>query len=198
MGTRHIIAVAKDNEYKLAQYGQWDGYPSGQGAGVLSFLKANKLEVFAEKLSNVSYITEEELKQRWVEAGAAPDEEWVTLDVSRKMAEMYPENVRDTGSDILGIILNAERPIKVTNSIDFAADSVFCEWGYVIDLDKNTFEVFRGFNHDPLTESDRFYNLDKPGEFHPIKLLKSYDLNNLPSEEDFVEELDKLQEEAIA
>lgn len=198
MGTRHLIAVAKDNDYKLAQYGQWDGYPSGQGVSVLSFLKANKLEDFVEKLSNVSFITEEELKQCWIEAGAKPEEEWVTLDASRKMQEMYPENVRDTGAEILDIIMNADKPIKVINSIDFAADSIFCEWAYVIDLDKQTLEVFRGINHDPLTESDRFYNLDKPGEFHPIKLLKSYDLSNLPSEEDFVNELDKLQEEAIA
>lgn len=29
MGTRHIIAVVADDEYKIAQYGQWDGYPSG-------------------------------------------------------------------------------------------------------------------------------------------------------------------------
>ena len=198
MGTRHLIAVAKDNDYKLAQYGQWDGYPSGQGVDVLAFLKANNLEAFVEKLSNVSFITEEELKQRWIEAGAKPDEEWVTLDVSRKMQEMYPKNVRDTGAEILDIIMNADRPIKVINSIQFAADSAFCEWGYVIDLDKNTFEVFRGLNYDPLTESDRFYSLDNSSGVHPIKLLKSYDLNSLPSEEDFVKELYKLQEEAIA
>ena len=30
MGTRHLIAVQLDGEYKIAQYGQWDGYPEGK------------------------------------------------------------------------------------------------------------------------------------------------------------------------
>ena len=28
MGTRNLTCVFKDGEYKVAQYGQWDGYPS--------------------------------------------------------------------------------------------------------------------------------------------------------------------------
>lgn len=41
MGTRHLICVQHNNEYKVAKYGQWDGYPSGQGAGILEFLKGS-------------------------------------------------------------------------------------------------------------------------------------------------------------
>jgi len=39
MGTRHLICVVKGKEYIVAQYGQWDGYPTGQGIGVLNFFK---------------------------------------------------------------------------------------------------------------------------------------------------------------
>jgi hypothetical protein len=42
MGTRHLIAAKIDGVYKLAQYGQWDGYPDGQGVAVLDFLAAFK------------------------------------------------------------------------------------------------------------------------------------------------------------
>jgi len=32
MGTRHLsMAYNKGGEVKVAQYGQWDGYPEGQG-----------------------------------------------------------------------------------------------------------------------------------------------------------------------
>jgi hypothetical protein len=199
MGTRHLIAVVHEGEYKVAQYGQWDGYPSGQGAGVLNFLQ-EKMDraLFEEKLKNVSFITQEELTQRWVDAGADPGSSFVTLQVASTMQARYPENSRDTGSDILAIIQDADRPIKIVNSLDFAGDSVFCEWGYVVDLDKNTFEVYKGFNEIPLTESDRFYGIPSSNDnHHAIRLLKSFDLNNLPTEEAFIEELDTLRE-AIA
>ena len=39
MGTRNLTAVMIDGEYKVAQYGQWDGYPSGQGLTCLHFLR---------------------------------------------------------------------------------------------------------------------------------------------------------------
>ena len=39
MGTRHLICAISDDEYRIAQYGQWDGYPEGQGAAILEFLK---------------------------------------------------------------------------------------------------------------------------------------------------------------
>jgi hypothetical protein len=34
MGTRNLIAVFFDGEYRVAQYSQWDGYPEGQGGNV--------------------------------------------------------------------------------------------------------------------------------------------------------------------
>ena len=35
MGTRHLICAISDDEYRIAQYGQWDEYPEGQGAAIL-------------------------------------------------------------------------------------------------------------------------------------------------------------------
>ena len=40
MGTRNLIMVRKKNgDLKVAQYCQWDGYPSGHGVDILTFLK---------------------------------------------------------------------------------------------------------------------------------------------------------------
>ena len=58
MGTRHLIAVQKDGEYKVAQYGQWDGYPEGQGVRVLEFLRNTDIELFKKRLSNVRFFDE--------------------------------------------------------------------------------------------------------------------------------------------
>jgi hypothetical protein len=37
MGTRHLIAVQLGGEYRVAQYGQWDGYPDSAGIDVLFY-----------------------------------------------------------------------------------------------------------------------------------------------------------------
>ncbi|EGP83674.1 unnamed protein product [Zymoseptoria tritici ST99CH_3D1] len=38
MGTRHLILVWYKGKWHIAQYGQWDGYPGGQGMTVFRFL----------------------------------------------------------------------------------------------------------------------------------------------------------------
>lgn len=39
MGTRHLICVFYQGRFVVAQYGQWDGYPEGQGVKILKFLR---------------------------------------------------------------------------------------------------------------------------------------------------------------
>lgn len=192
MGTRNLICVVKDNEYKVAQYSQWDGYPSGQGITILDFL-TNEMNrcVFEEKLDNmISFGTEEEIQEQWKECGA-DDSGWANMEISDLHRKLYPENSRDTGANILNIIQNTIKPLKLQNNIDFAANSLYCEWAYVIDLDKNTFEVYQGFNEYPLTKNERFYNMPKieykiDANYYPVKHIVSFDINNLPTEEDFL------------
>ena len=56
MGTRNLTMVQLNNEIKIAQYGQWDGYLEGAGATIFDFLKnliRNKnIEKFKENVRN--------------------------------------------------------------------------------------------------------------------------------------------------
>ena len=199
MGTRHLIAVQVDGEYKVAQYGQWDGYPSGQGASILEFLRNHKkkLPAFAEAVRACSEMSEEDYEQAWVDCGANPDSDFVTADVSEKFRQRYPYLSRDCCADILNYVFNAgKNGLKLRYALDFAADSLFCEWAYVIDLDKNTFEVFKGVNTTPLDPSERFASLpvepDNIGkQYYQVKLVQSYDLDKLPTVKKFVSTLEK-------
>jgi hypothetical protein len=87
--------------------------------------------------------------------------------------------------------------IGVIDNSDFAADSLFCEWAYVIDFDKNTFEVYKGFNKEPLDPSERFFHLTdkKDGEYYPVQHLKTYPLDELPTLGKFLEDLKDTDEE---
>lgn len=189
MGTRNLEVVVLEGEVRVAQYSQWDGYPSGQGITALEFVRDEmNRDEFTQKVKQSSWITDEQLKQLWVDAGADPKSDMVSFDVSEKFSKLHTHLSRDCGADIFSLIQKSPNGLKLKNSINFAADSLFCEWAYLIDLDKNTFEVYKGFNETPLSESDRFYFLspESEGKYTPIQLAKSFDLNNLPSNEEFL------------
>lgn len=187
MGTRHLVAVQVDGEYKVAQYGQWDGYPSGQGAGLLAWLHDADLAYLKQQVANTSQITQEAYQAAWVECGANPDSDYVSMDVNEKFKEKYPHLSRDASWHALEEIYAQSPGLTMLNQIGFANDSLFCEWAYVIDFDKNTFEVFKGFNHTPLDTTDRFYNGAAAGtEYYPVSKVAEFNLDNLPTVEEFV------------
>lgn len=202
MGTRHLTCVVKDGEYKVAQYGQWDGYPTGQGVEILEFLTRMNKDIFSEKIDKLSFLTQEELDNRWFEFGVIPGSSSVSMSIADEFAKTYPENSRDTGSRVLNIIYNSEEPLKLDNNLEFAADSLFCEWAYVIDLDQNTFEVYEGFNKTPLSKNERFNFLEYKsrksydgGTYYPVKLIVVFSLSDLPSEEEFLNSIPNDDEE---
>jgi hypothetical protein len=197
MGTRNLTMVISNGETKVAQYGQWDGYPSGNGAIVLDFLHSTDFNEFKKKLNKVIFVNGNKEKeiQNWLKS-IGSDNGWLTGEQSKLYQEKYPYLTRDNGANILQMIMDGEEDeIWVTNSTEFAGDSLFCEWAYLIDLDKNKLEVYEGFNKEPLTIQDRFFNLtDKDSEYYPIRMVKSYDLNNLPLEDEFLNDFKQEQE----
>jgi hypothetical protein len=203
MGTRNLTCVAIDNSYKVSQYGQWDGYPSGQGVTILNFLR-NKLNrpLMEKRLREVQFLNDEEIEL-----------------INKSNEELPRQFSRDCGGRILEFLQNGEyikselvgwdgdrksvtytwKMDKLHNRLDFAGDSLFCEWAYVVDFDENTFEVYEGFVKEPH-EGERFSNMEyekshREPQYYPIKLKKKYDLNNLPTEEEFLKELEEQEEQ---
>jgi len=200
MGTRHLICCVIDGEYKVAQYGQWDGYPSGQGVRVLNFLKNRidcgpfgTMELFKEKLRTITEISNDEIDETCRAVGIDPTERYITWDGAKKHSQNYPHLSRDTGAEILDIVYYSPLNMKLKTTLNFAADSLFCEWCYVIDFDKNTFEVYEGYNQTPLDTNERFYFLSHMSRdgFYPVKHLVTFDLFNLPLQEEFLRVCEK-------
>lgn len=185
MGTRHLIAVVIDEHYKIAQYGQFDGYPGGQGTTILEFLRTVNHDAFKKKLNNVFLYSDEswdELTKR-VETNQFLQTSFNTL---------YPELNRDLSAKILTMVqLNKDKELYLKDSLDFVGDSLFCEWAYVIDFDDNVLEVYKGFNEEPLDESERFYGFKQEREkYYPVKFKAKWSLDNLPTNEEFINTLD--------
>ena len=161
MGTRFLAAAALDGEYKIAQYGQFDGYPEGAGVNILSFLQdiieTNRVEEFKNKLKTCV------LSNR--------------LTISESFYNSAPQFNIGLGEGIFDFILSGNGDLILENNIRFASNSLHCEWGYVIDFDRERLECYKGFNKTPLSEDDRFSifelfakNNNSEG-YHPIKKI---------------------------
>lgn len=205
MGTRNLTMVISEGKTRIAQYGQWDGYPEGQGRTVINFmrdiLKKNQLKEFKAQLRKCRFVNkkkQQEIDKHLESLGITGD--WMTMEQAKLVDEAYPLFTRDNGAEILNLVFKStEKTIWLHDQSTFAADSLFCEWAYVIDLDKKTLEVYTGFNQRPVKKTDRFYYLESwlkkqkdSGNYHPITLLKKYKLNDLPTYAKFKSELNKL------
>ncbi len=198
MGTRNLIAVKKDGEYKIGQYGQWDGYPEGQGVGCLEFLsEEGNQDALKNALSKVRFIDKDGKDKEFMDSYEANAPEWSSdpdnrTDEQKHWFRNYVS--RDLGSKILGNVSGSmDDEVLLINQVKFAGDSLSCEWAYVIDFDLNTFECFRGFNEEEVTEG-RFLSsdesLEKSDGYHPVVLIKKYMLDSLPTEEQFLADLE--------
>ena len=157
MGTRNLTVV-KDLEgtTKIAQYGQWDGYPSYSGIKALEFLrdKVNRDNLLVE-LQNVQFVGDEEVDQLY--------KQFETTDWENKdFLNAYPGLHRDTGIGILEVVANSTDTIKTVDNTEFANDSLFCEGIYEVDFSTNKFTS--NFND----------------------VVAMYDLDNLPTDEEYL------------
>jgi hypothetical protein len=203
MGTRNLTVVVVDGKNVVAQYGHWDGYPAGQGRVALEFCREHLAseagrDAFKRKLSSCRFATAKALEEGYKSVGVVGD--WLTTEQAIHFGELFPFLSRNHGAGVLGLISkHSGGPILLQDSSDFAGDSLFCEWAYVIDLDKNALEAFMGGNHKPLDDSDRFAKAPvddrHKGKYYPIRLSGTWNLDSLPSFEEFESKLEREESE---
>jgi hypothetical protein len=157
MGTRNLTVVKNNlGETKIAQYGQWDGYPSYSGIQALEFLRDEyNQQLLNVKLDLVQFIGDEEVDELYKQFEST---DWE----NKAFLNAYPGLHRDSGIDILKIVANATFPIKTVDNSEFANDSLFCEGIYEVDFSTNKFTS--NFND----------------------IVVAYDLNNLPTNEEYL------------
>jgi hypothetical protein len=157
MGTRNLTVVKNlEGTTKIAQYGQWDGYPSYSGIEALKFLrdKVNRDNLLVE-LQNVQFVGDEEVDQLY--------KQFETTDWENKdFLNAYPGLHRDTGIGILQVVANSTSTIKTVDNTEFANDTLFCEGIYEVDFSTNKFISIYADNK------------------------VSYDLDDLPSDEEYL------------
>ena len=170
MGTRNLTCVVKNGEYKVAQYGQWDGYLSGQGTTVLKFLRTTNMKEFNKNIDKVKFMNSVEINE---------------LDKTN-WKETHPYLSRDYAAKILNVIMSNGGEVELIDESEFGKDSLMCEYAYVINLDTMKLEVYSGFNQSKNNQSTRFYVEDPDGNYYGSSLLVEFDTNELPTDKEFL------------
>jgi hypothetical protein len=162
MGTRNLTVVKNlEGTTKIAQYGQWDGYPSYSGIQALEFLrdKTNRDNLMVE-LQQVEFITDYEVDTLYKQYEST---DWENKD----FLNAYPGLHRDTGVGILEVVANTTKTIKTVDNSEFRNDDLFCEGIYEVDFSTNKFISTYG------------------------GMVVEYDLDTLPSDEEYLASFEK-------
>lgn len=216
MGTRGAFGVIINEEEKIG-YNQMDSYPDGWGVRNLRWLreslKDTTMEALRELASNAQVVDEDD--------GPKPTPEeveylkpWTNLGVSEQSTDDWYCLTRGSHGDI-GEMLACGYIIDRRN---FPLDSLFCEWAYIVDFDREVFEVYRGFQEKvpragrwagrPTRAENRRYHrehinwcanrgrepwLPVTPKFKAVELVASWPFSDLPSDEDFLEHFELVQ-----
>jgi hypothetical protein len=166
MGTRNLTVV-KDasGEVKIAQYGQWDGYPSGQGLTALNFLSSPaNVAALKDNLDLCYWIGTDE--HNAILSNYANNDGWMDMETGERFKNDYPSLTRDICSDILQYVTDCIDKVPLVNEYDFKDDQLFCEGIYEVNFQTNKFISTYG------------------------KVVE-FDLDNLPNEEEYLKSFEE-------
>lgn len=145
MGTRHLITVFDEQgDLKVAQYGQFDGYPSYTGVRALEWLGMvvrydpwGKLRSpLADGLKRCRFGTDEEFETLYKQF---PKMNYVGEEDEIRFRTLYPNLVRETGIDILGVVAYSVGEVLLSDQSDFAEDELMCEGIYSVNFQSGLF-----------------------------------------------------------
>ena len=179
MGTRHLItAFDEQGELKVAQYGQWDGYPSGQGITMLNILRYTTRTDYTGKL--VSEVANGLARCRWGSEdelnaiyNSLPEMNYLGTDDSKNFNLLYPNLTRDTGADILNVVAWSVGEVLLVDHSDFAEDELFCEGIYSVNYQSKMFTS----KYDGL--------------------VVSFPLDDLPTNQEYLDAFEKAKEDWV-
>jgi hypothetical protein len=179
MGTRGFLGFVAEDTEKIT-YNHFDSYPSGLGINVLTWLRAAS--------DSLTAVRERIVALRVVDGESEPTEEdierlrkYANTRVSNQRLNEWYVLLRETQGDPHAI-LDAG---VIEDGSDFPADSLFAEYGYMVDLDAGAFEAYIGFQQG-THDKGRFAKREGREGYAPVALAASWPLTELPTDEEFL------------
>lgn len=178
MSTRGLYGIRKNGVDKCT-YNHSDSYPSYLGFNIVSFCKESSIENLNIFFDNIEIVDElskptEKQKKYCEELGLAnfsvasqSNDDWYCLlrNLQGNFALYYK-------------YINDNKRIFMIDNSEFIKDSLFCEYAYIINLDKNVLEFYKGFQTKRQNKNRYGVRRDENG-YYPCRLIKEFSLDDI-------------------
>lgn len=171
MSTNGVYGFYKNGINKLT-YNHSDSYPSYLGDNIVSFINKSSFDEMNDIFDRIILVDQDEPAS---DKAIRECHQYCNISVSNGDIANWYCLLRGTQGDLFAY-KNGLR--YMIDSQEFIKYSLFCEWGYIINLDTNMLEIYKGGQKTP--QNNR-YIIDTPFEgYYNCKLLKEMPLNAIP------------------
>jgi hypothetical protein len=166
MGTRGLYGIRKNGVDKTT-YNHYDSYPEVLGEDIVGFIKTTTIEEMNRIYDKIEMVND---------SFVPSDAELVAWKLTDKIGEKF--DWYSFLREFQGNLDAYKGDLKyMMDDSDFILESLFCEWAYIINLDHNVLEIYKGFQTKP---NDGRYVKKKEGEYYPCKLVATFSLKDIP------------------
>jgi hypothetical protein len=176
MSTRGAYGFYKGGISKIT-YNHFDSYPECLGKDILKYMKAKSIEEMNNDFAIITMVKSNDIPttEQFIKCA-----EYYNDTVSSKSPEEWYCLLRETQGDL-------DASAKIGLMIDthtFLENSLFCKWAYIINLDTNVLEIYKGFQKK---KSDTRYQPEYPGNsgYWGCRLIQEISLKNSNADEQF-------------
>ena len=181
MGTRGLWGFRHKGEDKLT-YNHWDSHPDGLGEWVVDFVRTSSLKELREIEGRILLVktNSKPTKEQQREC-----EEYANLGVDEQRRDSWYCLLRETQGKphVYKDGVNKKGLRYMIDDREFIKDSLFCEWGYIINLDTKRLEVWEGFQTTPQ-KGNRYgeSELKCSKGYYPCALVLEMPLDDIPKD----------------
>jgi hypothetical protein len=180
MGTRGVFGFHKNGVDKIT-YNHFDSYPTGLGNDVKSFIGKHSVNELNDIFDRIELVGEKPPTDKQIKEC----EKFTDLTVSEQSTSDWYCLLKHAQGNLESY---ADGLKYMEGNVTFLKDSLFCEWGYVINLTTDRLEIYRGFQKKPQENRYRldisrnaYYNCALIREI-PLSQVKNFDMTAFEQE----------------
>jgi hypothetical protein len=174
MGTRGVYGFRFRGQDKVT-YNHFDSYPSYLGGLVLEFIQKTPAGDMRDIFDRITLVKDNDPKD-------APSEA-----LQREYLEYFDETVAEgRKTDWYCLLRRAQGDLGVyargvrhmIDSKEFLKDSLFCEYGYIVNLDAEALEFWLGFQKEP-DPGCRYGTSRNESGYYPCRMAGAFTLGDI-------------------